>query len=104
MKLMNRPFEVGEKVRPHFNFKKYYGHEQVTVASCERGICESGWLVKVEEFTNPQFGNQEFDSSWFFKLKKDEIIVNQTKPKSVNYNDYVADFGTGKVKFVVRKV
>jgi hypothetical protein len=98
-KSIYRPFEVGEKVRPHFNFKKYYGHEQVTVASCERGNCETGWLVKVEEFTNPTFGNQEFDSSWFFKLKKDEIIVNRPAvPRDVHV------IGATKVRIVVRKV
>lgn len=69
--LMNQPFKAGDKVRPHHNFKDYYpGITEVEVTSCEKGFCQSGWMVKVKEFNNTSFGKQEFDSSWFFKINK----------------------------------
>lgn len=63
------PYKVGEKVRPHYNFKNYYPDiTECTIKSCEKGFCESGWLVVVEEFNNPKFGSNVYDSGWFFKL------------------------------------
>jgi hypothetical protein len=71
LELKKQPFEVGEKVRPHHNFKHYYPNvTECTVISCEKGNCQTGWLVRVKEFDNIALGRQEFDSSWFFKLKK----------------------------------
>lgn len=71
LKVEHQPFQVGEKVRPHINFKHYYPNvETCTVKTCEKGVSETGWLVTVEEFTRTDLGKQEFASSWFFKIKK----------------------------------
>lgn len=68
--LKYQPFNVGEKVKPHFNFGNYYHDvKECTIKTCEKGFCQTGWLVTVEEFTRTDLGKQEFDSSWFFKLK-----------------------------------
>jgi hypothetical protein len=75
-KLTTKPFQAGEKVRPHVNFKRHVGHEQneVTIKSCERGVCSSGWLVTIQEWKKNLYQGDadydQYDSTWFFKIKK----------------------------------
>lgn len=65
-RLRPQPFEVGERVRPHRNFKHYHPDiTECTVVEIKQGHCETGWLVGVKEFDN---GKCEYDSSWFFKI------------------------------------
>ena len=69
--MIPQPFQVGEKVRPHVSFRHYYpGITECEVTSCEKGKCDTGWLITVKEFNNKSLGKQEFDSSWFFKIKQ----------------------------------
>ena len=87
MKLLNRPFKIGEIIRPHINFSRhgYHNEKEVTVKDCFRGNCETGWLVTIEEWKKNKYGERdydEYDSSWFFRLE------GKTKNPEPNWSMY----------------
>lgn len=79
LKLKYAPFEVGEKVRPHFAFlNKFPDFTIATVKSIEPGNSETGWLVEVEEIPGRY---KQYSSSWFYRITPNYKMYQEVTDK-----------------------
>src|SRR5690348_4958550 len=78
LKLKHQPFQPGQRVRPHHGFYHYYpGVTEVFVKTCEKGHCETGWLITIAGWKG------EYDSSWFFKIENSKNMNIKNLDKAV---------------------
>jgi len=95
MKLLNRPFKIGEIVKPHCNFSRQSGlhHTEVTIRDCFKGFCQSGWLVTIEEWKRGLYEGEadytQYDSEWFSTLKGE---TRNPKPNWPMYATVTSNF------------